>query len=128
MRRAKLNFGESGGGDFVKLAAVALLLTGLLATRSRGQQPGQKTFSSPEEASKALFMAAKNNDTKALMELLGPDGKDVVSSGDEAEDNQNRANFAKRYEEMSRLMKEPDGSVTLYIGSRELAVSDSLVE
>ncbi len=118
MRRAKLNFGESGGGDFVKLAAVALLLTGLLATRSRGQQPGQKTFSSPEEASKALFMAAKNNDTKALMELLGPDGKDVVSSGDEGEDSQNRANFAKRYEEMSRLMKEPDGSVTLYIGSR----------
>jgi DUF2950 family protein len=118
MRRAKLNFGETGGGDFMKLAAVALLLTGLFATGARGQQPGQKTFASPEEASRALYTAAKNNDTKALMELLGPEGKDVVSSGDEAEDNHNRANFAKRYEEMCRLMKEPDGSVTLYIGSR----------
>ena len=118
MRRAKLNFGETGGGEWVKLAAVALVLTGWLATGAMAQQTGQKTFSSPEEASKALYMAAKNNDTNALMELLGPEGKDVVSSGDEAEDNQNRANFAKRYEEMSRLMKEPDGSVTLYIGSR----------
>jgi hypothetical protein len=118
MRRATLNFGGSGGGEFVKLAAVAVLLTGLFATGAVGQQPGQKTFSSPEEASKALYIAAKNNDTNALMELLGPEGKDVVSSGDEAEDNRNRANFAKRYEEMSRLMKEPDGSVTLYIGSR----------
>ncbi|MGB7727861.1 MAG: DUF2950 domain-containing protein [Candidatus Acidiferrum sp.] len=118
MRRAKLNFGETGVGGFLKLAAVALLLTGLLATGAMGQQTGQKTFSSPEEASKALYMAAKNNDVNALMELFGPEGKDLVSSGDEAEDNQNRANFAKRYQEMCRLMKEPDGSVTLYIGSR----------
>jgi Protein of unknown function (DUF2950) len=120
MRRAKLNFGEPGGGDIVKLAAIAFLLTGLLATRAMGQQPqpGQKTFSSPEEASRALYTAAQSNDTNAMMQLLGPEGKDVVSSGDEGEDAHNRANFAKRYQEMSRLMKEPDGSVTLYVGSR----------
>lgn len=119
MRRAKWNFGEmGGGGGVVKSAAAVLLLTGWFASGAMGQQAGQKTFASPEEASKALYMAAKDNDTKAMMELLGPDGKDVVSSGDAAEDDRNRANFAKRYQEMSRLMKEPDGSVTLYIGSR----------
>lgn len=119
MRRAKWNFGEMGGsGVVVKSAAAVLLLTGWFASGAMGQQAGQKTFASPEEASKALYMAAKDNDTKAMMELLGPDGKDVVSSGDAAEDDRNRANFAKRYQEMCRLMKEPDGSVTLYIGSR----------
>jgi hypothetical protein len=83
-----------------------------------GQQKGQKTFSSPEDASKALYTAAKANDEKAILELLGPYGKEVASSGDEAEDAESRAYFAKRYDEMHRLVKEPDGSVTLYIGPR----------
>jgi Protein of unknown function (DUF2950) len=106
------------GANLLKLAAVALLLGGLGATRSLGQQQGQKTFSSPEEASKALYTAAQTNDGKALLELFGPDGKEIVNSGDDAEDARSRANFVKRYAEMSRLVKEPDGSVTLYIGDR----------
>jgi len=118
MRRVKSNFHDLSSDHLLKLATVALLLTGFFATRSLGQQQGQKTFSSPEEASKALFTAAQNNDEKAMLELLGPDGKEIVSSGDEEEDARVRANFAKRYEEMNRLVNEPDGSVTLYIGSR----------
>jgi hypothetical protein len=118
MRRVKLNFADLCSRDFLKLTAVALLLTGLLAARSMGQQPGQKTYASPEEASKALLAAAQNNDEKAMLEVLGPDGKEIASSGDANEDARVRSNFAKRYEEMNRLVKEPDGSVTLYIGSR----------
>jgi hypothetical protein len=80
------------------------------------QQQGQKTFASAEEASNALVAAAQNNDEKAMLEILGPAGKEIVSSGDDAEDAANRANFVRRYEEMHRLMKEPDGTTTLYIG------------
>jgi hypothetical protein len=81
------------------------------------QQPGQKTFSSPEDASHALVAAAQSNDEKAMLEILGPEGKQVVSSGDDAEDAQSRANFVQRYEEMHRLVKEPDGTTVLYIGA-----------
>ena len=81
------------------------------------QQPGQKTFSSPEDASNALVTAAQNNDEKAMLDILGPDGKQIVSSGDETEDAQSRANFVQRYQEMHRLVKEPDGTTTLYIGA-----------
>jgi len=109
--------GVTGGVNSLMLSAAAILLTGLLAAPAFAQQAGQKTFSSPEEASKALFAAAKSNDEKAMLELLGPEGKEIISSGDEAEEAQSRAEFAKRYEEMSRLVKEPDGSVTLYIGA-----------
>jgi hypothetical protein len=42
----------------------------------------------------------------------------LVSSGDEAEDARGRATFAKKYQEMHRLVKEPDGTVTLYIGAQ----------
>jgi hypothetical protein len=40
-----------------------------------------------------------------------------VSSGDDTEDANNRANFVQRYQEMHRLAAEPDGSTTLYIGA-----------
>jgi hypothetical protein len=117
MRGRNLSFDDIGRGNLLKLAAVAILLAGFFAAPSLAQQAGQKTFASPEQASAALFAAAKSNDEKAMLDLLGPDGKEIISSGDEAEDAQSRANFAKRYEEMNRLVKEPDGSVTLYIGA-----------
>jgi hypothetical protein len=118
MGRVKCNAYRFPWRSLSQLAAGAILLTACVAGRAVAQQSGQKTFSSPEEAARALYAAAESNDTKALLELFGPDGKEVVSSGDEAEDAHNRANFAKRYQEMSRLVKEPDGSVCLYIGER----------
>jgi Protein of unknown function (DUF2950) len=117
MRRAKLNFGGLRWGNLSKVGAVAILLTGCLPTRSLGQQPGQKTFASAEEASKALVAAAKNNDEKAMLEILGPDEKQVVDSGDNTEDARGRAKFVEKYQEMHRLVVEPDGRTTLYIGA-----------
>ncbi|HXX16253.1 MAG TPA: DUF2950 domain-containing protein [Candidatus Eremiobacteraceae bacterium] len=118
MRHVKLSSDDFRCGGFLRLAVAVVLLAGFCASRSDTQQPGQKTFASPEEASKALYTAAQNNDEKTLLELFGPDGKEIVSSGDETEDEHSRANFVKRYEEMNRLVKEPDGTVTLYIGAR----------
>jgi hypothetical protein len=112
-----LNFNKFHWANLPKLAAVTILLVGCFSTRSIAQQQGQKTFSSPEDASNALVTAAQGNDEEAMLEILGPDGKQIVSSGDEAEDAHNRANFVKKYQEMHRLMKEPDGTVTLYIGA-----------
>jgi hypothetical protein len=82
------------------------------------QQKGQKTFSSAEEASKALATAAEKNDSSAMLSILGPEGKQIVSSGDDAEDAEARANFAQRYREMHRLVAEADGTTELYIGAR----------
>jgi hypothetical protein len=81
------------------------------------QQQGQKTFSSAEEASQALASAAEKKDEKAMLDILGPDGKQLVSSGDATEDTNNRANFAQKYHQMHRLVREPDGTTTLYIGA-----------
>jgi len=118
MQRAKLNFDKFHWAKLSKLAAVAALLTACFATRSMAQQQGQKTFASAEEASQALVAAAQNNDEKAMLEILGPDGKQIVSSGDETEDAESRANFAQRYQEMHRLVNEPDGTTVLYIGAK----------
>jgi hypothetical protein len=118
MQRSKLNSGKFPWSKFLTAAVVAILLTGWFANRSLAQQPGQKTFSSAEDASNALVTAVQSNDEKAMLDILGPDGKQIVSSGDETEDAHSRADFAKRYQEMHRLVKEPDGTTTLYIGAQ----------
>ncbi len=116
MRRTKLNFDKYHWANLPKLASVAILLVGCFPIRSMAQQ-GQKTFSSPEDASNALIMAAQSNDQKTMLDILGPDAMQIVSSGDEAEDADSRANFVQKYQEMHRLVKEPDGTTTLYIGA-----------
>jgi Protein of unknown function (DUF2950) len=128
MRGKNSKFDKFHPGQLAKLTAVGILLGGSLAGSLVGQQRGQKTFSSAEEASKALVEAAQNNDEKALLEILGPGSKQVVSSGDDAEDRENRANFVKRYEEMHRLVKEPDGTTTLYVGAENWPTPIPLVK
>jgi hypothetical protein len=115
MRRTE--FKKSHWASLPQLAAVAILWAGCFPAHSVAQQSGQKTFPSPQKASDALVTAARNNDEKVLLEILGPDAKRIVSSGDTAEDNESRANFAKKYDEMHRLVKEPDGTTVLYIGA-----------
>jgi hypothetical protein len=111
----KLNVDKFQWASLPILAAV--LLTACFPIRSVAQQPGQKTFSSPEDASNAFFTAVQSNDEKVMLDILGPEGKHIVSSGDETEDAQSRANFVQRYQQMHRLVKEPDGTTVLYIGA-----------
>jgi hypothetical protein len=117
MRRAKLNFEKLNWTHFPALAVVAILLIGCFPARSLAQQDGQKTFPSAEDAGAALLAATQSNDEKALLEILGPDAKQIVSSGDDAEDALSRATFVEKFHEMHRFVKEPDGTVTLYIGA-----------
>src|SRR5271168_4496468 len=118
MRRTKLNIDKFYWANLSKLATLAILLAWCFPTHSMAQQPGQKTFSSPQEASNGFVTAVRSNDEKAMLDMLGPDGKQIVSSGDETEDAESRANFVQKYEEMHRLVKEPDGTTTLYIGAK----------
>jgi hypothetical protein len=115
--RTKPNFEKFDVADLLKIAAVAMLVLACFAAGVAAQQKGQKTFSSLEEASKTLVGAAKSNDEGAMLEILGPDGKQIISSGDPTEDAESHANFARKYEEMHRFVKEPDGSVVMYIGA-----------
>ena len=117
MLQTNLKCKTSELSDLLTVTALATLLFACFALNSAAQQKGQKTFSSPEEASKEFAAAVQNNDEKGLFEILGPGATQVVSSGDSIEDTEGRAEFAHKYEQMHRFLKEPDGSVTLYIGA-----------
>jgi hypothetical protein len=117
MQRTKLNSGKFECGIFSRLAVAAILGGICFCTASVAQQHGQQTFPSAEDAASALVAAMQGNDQKAMLEILGPDAKQIVYSGDDVEDREAHANFVKRYQEMHRLVKEPDGSTVLYIGA-----------
>ena len=76
----------------------------------------QKSFKSPEEAVRALGDAVKRNDTKELLTIFGPEGKELISSGDKVADETGRERFAQAYEEMNKLVSENDTKVILHVG------------
>jgi DUF2950 family protein len=81
------------------------------------QEPGQRTFASPEDAGHALFGAMQVEDKQAPLSILGTAGKDVLSSGDSEEDLDARVSFVVKYREMHRFLTESNGTVTLVVGA-----------
>jgi len=83
------------------------------------QQPGQRTFASPEDAGSALFaaMQAQGEQSASPLSILGPAGKDVLSSGDPEEDADARTSFVVKYQEMHRFVTEARGTVALVVGA-----------
>jgi hypothetical protein len=117
MRHTKLNLRNVRLTGYFTVATAAFLLLACFSPSVMAQQPGQKTFSSADEACHALVTALKNSDDQALLQILGPDGKEIISSGDPIEDEATRTNFVGKFHEMHRLVVEPDGTTTLYIGA-----------
>jgi Protein of unknown function (DUF2950) len=92
-------------------------------------QPDGKSFASPEDASAALYAAAKNDDESQLLVVLGPTVKEILHWSDDPKVRaERRAEFAEKYDQMHRLVKEPDGTVALYVGSQNWPLPIPLVE
>jgi hypothetical protein len=129
MMRTKDIFQKLRWCNVVKFSplAVFLLWTFGFPLVLLAEPPGQRTFSSAAEASGALFRAAQAGDEGALLKIFGPDGKEITSSGDAVEDKNSRDQFVKKYQEMHRLVEEPDGTVRLYIGAENWPLPIPLV-
>jgi len=117
MRTRNINTGTLGSrlATMAALAVLQLLVVGY-ARISLAQASEPKTFSSPAEASNALFQAVKNDDEQAVGAILGA-GKEVTSSSDGVEDKLERERFSQKYQEMHRLIREANGTTVLYIGA-----------
>ena len=79
----------------------------------------QRTFATPQEAAHALAAAAEDNDTAALLKILGPEGKDIVSSGDAAEDKAGRSQFARMAAEKLQIRQDQPDRNTILVGTQE---------
>jgi hypothetical protein len=122
---------QTSGNWFTVAAWVMGLLvafTPLTLRQLDARQAAQKTFDSPGKAADALFAAAKSGNDEDLLMIFGPQGKEVLSSGDPVYDRNTRSQFIQKYEEMNRLAMAPDKSVTLYIGAENWPFPIPLVQ
>jgi DUF2950 family protein len=115
-------FTHTTSGLRTSRAAVALLLivTVLVALPScrRGPAPA-RTFNSPEEAVKALASAVTNEKVDAVLEIFGPDGKDLIDNSDPASARRGRQIFTAAFTERWKLVDRDGGGKTLVIGNEE---------
>ncbi len=90
---------------------------GAASGKHAGVLPGQKTFTTAQDAIQAFVAAIEHGDDQAMLGILGPDAQEIVSSGDAVADRQEREQFLDKYKQMHRLLTEPDGLTTLYVGA-----------
>jgi len=79
----------------------------------------QEQFKSPDDAVNALVSAAKAEDKSAILSVLGPDGRGIVSSGDEVADQTTRENFIADYEKKHTLTPDGEAKSILVIGDND---------
>jgi hypothetical protein len=110
-------------------ACAASIVPCLLVVRPCGAQQGsEKTFASPGDAVLALYNAAKADDSPTLSAIFGSGANDILHTGDEVADKNAKANFIRRYEQMHRVVIEPDQTATLYIGAENWPLPIPLVK
>ncbi len=107
------------------LGAFALLLA---SPRALGAGP--EAFPTARAAADALVAAAGKDDVKALLGILGPRGKALVVSGDDVQDRNDRAHFARAATEKLEVVTDPRSAhrATLAVGADAWPFPVPLVE
>lgn len=111
----------------VQLLSLLLLVFGLPTCVVAQAASGQKTFSRSSEAVTALVAAARTGDEAQLLAVLGPDGKDLIDSGDPVADKKNLQWFAKAYDTKHSLTVPAPGYKTLVVGTNDWPMPIPLV-
>jgi hypothetical protein len=111
----------------VALLAVLLLLV-LNVPSSLAQQGNEKTFATPGDATLALYTAVKSGDGQTVAAIFGSNSNDILHTGDDVADKNMADNFIRRYEQMHRVVIEPDQTATLYIGAENWPLPISIVK
>jgi hypothetical protein len=91
---------------FVGMALLVLLRTTSAHAQS-SQTAAQKSFDTAQQAADALIKAAESHDAGALLELFGPEGKDIIQSGDAVQDKNHVAAFLAKAKEKQSVVIDP---------------------
>jgi Protein of unknown function (DUF2950) len=110
----------------MKTLSITVALALVLHGAAYAAPSGQKSFESLDDAVSALIGAFRAQDQKKLVEILGPKGRAVISSGDKVADRAAYERFVAAYDRAHRL-EGGGGKVVLYIGDDDYPVPIPLV-
>jgi hypothetical protein len=89
-------------------AVIAGLCLSAFTLQTATPQAGPRPFDTPQQAADALVQAAETGDIAALVAILGPGSKDIVSSGDPVEDKNDLARFVAKAKEKMKISFDID--------------------
>jgi Protein of unknown function (DUF2950) len=105
-------------GQSLRTAAIVglfALTSAVLALSAPSPALAQQRYATADAAVDALYASAKSGDEKAALVVLGPNGEDIISSGDKVSDDAVRARFLSSYDAKHEIKTEGD-KATLIIG------------
>ena len=104
-----------------QLAAIAVACVTLFATASCRRTPESpyRMFPTPEDAVQGLMAAVKSEKVEELVQLFGPEGKELLESSDPASARQSRQVFTAAAAEKWHLVDREGGGKTLIVGNEE---------
>jgi hypothetical protein len=99
---------------WLRLAATSALVCAVFSSAS-----AQQSFDTPQAAAEALVNAARSDNTRSIMNVLGYRGADIVSSGDTVADANTRERFVGAYDTKHDVSMAGDSNATLIVGTSD---------
>ena len=116
--------GSSAAGLLLALAAAVVVLPSC----RRAPEAAYRTFNSPEDAVKALSAAVTREKVDELLQIFGPEGKELIDASDPASARRGREVFTAAAAERWKLVDRQGGGKTLVIGNEEWPFPVPLVQ
>jgi len=98
---------------------LVMLIMIAMPVATLGQAITQKAFSTADDAVQALVQAAADHNQHELLAVLGADGKELVYSGDDVQDQAGMNAFVKAYKAKHAMLKESAQKRILQVGSSD---------
>jgi len=107
------------------LARISTLAAAVLVAMA-ATAAAQEHFKTPDEAASALATAVRSGERKNVLTVLGREGEDIVSSGDEVEDAAARQRFLAAYDARHQVTTDGD-KATVIVGPEDFPLPIPLV-
>ena len=105
---------------------LALILASSPGPPSDAADSKQRRFTTPDQAMTALVDAIKTGDRRAMVDVLGAEGRSLVSSGDAIADRNAGQRFGAEYDEAHRI-EAGGGKLVLHVGKEDFPFPIPLV-
>jgi hypothetical protein len=99
------------------LGSTSLPLPGWAQERVAKSSEG--SFPTPDLAAEALVASVRSSSGDAILKVLGPEAKRIVSSGDQIADKAARERFLSAYDQGHQTAQEGEGRAILVIGQEQ---------
>ena len=112
-----LDYGRSGFGMFVSASSFrcSAITNKAPASAVAGYFGGPKTFDTSAAGCRCVGRAAGQFDETALAQIFGPDGDDIVFTGEVAQDRQRAADFAAEAREKRNVSVDPKNGIRAFL-------------